>query len=496
MSAMIDSRDIVYVMPASFAQRRLWFLNKLDPEDASMNLPLAVRLEGPLDTEALRWSLNMLVERHETLRTSLTMDQGHLVQIIHANLEADLNVIDIRDVAPEDRDAECMRLVGEHSSRTFSLNKAPLLRSNLLCLGDNINVLVITLHHIVSDNWSMEIFVRELSLLYSTRKAKKALVLPPLLVQYADYAQWQNDRLSGERLNGLVHYWKQKLTSAPELMTLPVDKPRGNDARRRAAVVSQQLSLEALIAISKISQRYLCTPFVVHVAALKIVLANRCRTTDVVIGADVSNRSRIEVEHIIGYFVNQLVLRTDFSGDPTFDEVILRVKSTVEGALTHQELPFEKLVEHINPPRRVNTTPLFQVKISPQMSIEHLVTLHEDLSMSALKPVKATSQLDVNLRLIEFEGKVTYSVEYDQDLYHPNSIVSCLHDMEFIIKEAESNPTNRLSAVLLTLNDAQERAVRDQALSLQQSAHERLKSIVTHAKRGIRVEDKSSQRKQ
>lgn len=479
---MTVSAPVTYVLPASFAQRRLWFLGRLAPDDHSLNLPVAATLAGPLDVEALRLALNALVARHETLRTALGEESGNAVQVVYETLTAELPVVDLRHLPVKERAAARDAMIAEETSRPFDLARVPLFRAKLIRTGDQEHALVIVVHHVVSDNWSMELFVRELSFLYPAPLANAA-ALPPLPIQYADYAHWQHRRLSGRTLTDLLEYWRQTLIGAPPLTTFPPERLRSERLPRRGTVETRPLATGTLDAVTTVVRRHRCTTFVIHAAALAVVLAGRTGALDIVFGVDVANRSRAEVEAIIGYFVNQLVLRVNLSGDPALEVAIERVKATVEGALAYQDLPFEKLVEHLNPLRSVNVTPIFQVKISPQTSIERHVMLHPNLSLNVLPVAKGTAQVDLNLRLMEGEGVLTYSAEYDTDLYEASTVIGYLTDLEFVVERLAAEPEMRLSALLATLGERNERALRERTHDLHLSARERLKGLTGRARR-------------
>ena len=366
--------DDTFVFPVSFAQQRLWFLDRLVPGNPLYNVFVAVHLRGRLNVAALQQTLNEVVRRHEVLRTTFAILDGQPVQVVVSGQSLSLPEIDLRPVPEVQRQAQVKRLATAELQRPFDLTHGPLLRATLLLLREAEHVVLLTLHHIIADGWSMEVFMREVAVLYAAFVGGTPSSLPDLLIQYADFAHWQRQWLQGEMLEAQVAYWQQKLAKAPPRLELPTDQPR-------PAVLSSQGSRQSCgfpsalsEALKTLSRRVAVTPFMVLLAAYTVMLRYVTGGDDIVVGTDVANRNRAETEGLIGFFVNQLVLRTDLSGNPTFRELLGRVCKITLEAYDHQDLPFEMLVAALQPQRSLQHAPLFQVKLvlqpPPMESVE------------------------------------------------------------------------------------------------------------------------------
>src|SRR5262244_1752419 len=348
-------------LPLSFAQQRLWFLDQLEPGSSVYNVPGAVRIRGALDVIDLELSLNEIVRRHEALRTIFSVVEGNAVQIISPSLNFCLQRIDLTDRNESEREVKAQHLASEEARRSFDLSSGPLLRATLIILGQDDHVLVLTMHHIVSDGWSMGVLYRELSLLYEAFSKGQPSPLPELSIQYADFAVWQRQWLQGEVLESQLSYWKKQLEGAPAVLNLPMDRPRPPLQSFRGARRSLELSKGLTRDLKNLSRQNDVTLFMTLLAAFQTLLYRYTAQEDVVVGSPIANRSRSEIENLIGFFANTLVLRSDLSGDPTFSELLVRVREVALGGYAHQDLPFEKLVEDLNPGRNLSHSPLFQV---------------------------------------------------------------------------------------------------------------------------------------
>jgi amino acid adenylation domain-containing protein len=348
-------------LPLSFAQQRLWFLNQLEPESAAYNIPEAIRLKGVLDREALARSLAEIVRRHEVLRTTFETREGRPAQVIHAAEGLALPLVDLGAVGREEREERVRRVAEEERLRPFDLERGPLVRAHLLRLAEDEHVLLVVMHHIVSDGWSMGVLVGELSALYGAFASGEPSPLEELPVQYADYAAWQRAWLCGEVLEEQLAYWRKRLAGAPPLLELPADRPRPAVPTGRGARHAFTLPPELSDAVRRLSRREGATTFMTLLAAFQTLLHRYTGREDIVVGADVNNRRHAETERLIGFFINMLVLRTDVSGNPTFRELLGRVRETALGAYAHQDTPFERLVEELQPDRRAGHSPIFQV---------------------------------------------------------------------------------------------------------------------------------------
>ena len=355
-------------LPLSFAQQRLWFIDQLTPGSPLYNIPLALRIEGLLNPGVLAGALTALVARHEALRTVFSPREGVAEQVIQPALAVLLPVIDLAGLAPERRAAVGEELAGLESGRPFDLERGPLLRASLLRFGAEEHAALVTMHHIVSDGWSMGILLREVTVLYEALAAGEGFVraLPDLPVQYGDFAVWQREWLSGEVLARELAYWQGKLAGVPPLLELPTDRPRPAVQSFRGATRPLLLSRELTAGLRSLGRGSGTTPFMVLLAAFQTVLSRWSAQSDVSVGTPIAGRNHLETEGLIGFFVNTLVLRGELSGDPTFGDLLSRVRETSLEAHTHQEVPFEKLVEELAPERSLGHSPLFQVMFALQ----------------------------------------------------------------------------------------------------------------------------------
>jgi hypothetical protein len=354
----IPEEEEVFIFPASFAQQRLWFIDQLVPGNAFYNVPTALRLTGSLDLSALGQTFNEIVRRHEALRTRFGMVEGQLVQVIPTEscpnaptaasesftptLTINLPVIDLRDLPLEEREFQAKQLVTEESQRPFNLATGPLLRLLLLKLDETEHILLLNLHHIISDDWSIGVLIRELSTIYAAFALEQPSPLPELPLQYADFAHWQREWLQGEVLETQLAYWRQQLDSIP-ILNLSTDRPKLAIQSYRGATQFLELPPSLSEALEKLSQRQGVTLFMTLLAAFQTLLYRYTQQEDIVVGSPIANRNRSEIESLIGFFVNTLVLRSNLSDNPTFQELLGRVREVTLGAYAHQDLPFEKL---------------------------------------------------------------------------------------------------------------------------------------------------------
>ncbi|HYH82332.1 MAG TPA: condensation domain-containing protein, partial [Longimicrobium sp.] len=356
-------------LPLSFAQQRLWFIDRLEPESAAYNLPVALRLRGELEPAGLAWALAEVVRRHEVLRTTFGIDaEGEPVQVVHDPAPARLPIVDLSGLGEAEREAWVERLSNEEAARPFDLARDPVLRCALLRLGEADAVVLFTLHHIASDGWSMEILQREVTALYDAWARGEDAGLPELAVQYADYAVWQRRWLEGEVLERQVAYWRNRLGGAPAVLELPLDHPRTAATGGRGASRGFSLSPELSRAVRELGRREGATLYMTLLAAWQALLARYGAGDDVVVGTPVAGRTRLETEGLIGFFVNTLVIRTGLHGDPTFQEILGRVRDGVLDAQAHQDVPFERLVDELAVARSLSQTPLFQVLFTLQQA--------------------------------------------------------------------------------------------------------------------------------
>ncbi|RPJ38734.1 MAG: amino acid adenylation domain-containing protein, partial [Planctomycetaceae bacterium] len=410
----------------SFAQEQLWFLDQLKPDSAAYNIARAFRLSGPLDVAALTQSLNVVVQRHETLRTTFAARDGQPVQVVAPALTLELPVVDLR-VPMDRREAEIQRRASEEILRPFDLSCGPLLRVLLLRLDDQEHVLLFVMHHIVSDGWSLGVLNRELSVLYEAFSGGRGSPLAELPFQYADFADWQRQRLQGEVLDRQLAYWKGKLGGVLPVLELPTDRPRGAVQTFVGSQCSFELSAELWESLKVVSQQEGVTMFMTLLAAFEVLLARYTRQMDVLVGSPVANRSPQELEGLIGLFVNTVVLRTDLSGNPSFREVLKRVREVTLEAYEHQEVPFGRLVEELRPERDASRNPLFQVMFAYQNvpmleEVTKEVPSFGDVAVRVLELEAGAAQFDLTLSMRETGWGLAGVFNYNTDLYEAATI--------------------------------------------------------------------------
>ncbi|HYO50583.1 MAG TPA: condensation domain-containing protein, partial [Chloroflexia bacterium] len=332
LAQQLSNRKKPRTFPTSFAQQRLWLVDQLEPGSAFYNVPVATRLKGPLDTQALERSLTEIARRHEALRTTISVVEGEPVQVVAPPAEAGLPVVDLRHLREEAREAEAHRLAEEEARKRFDLAQGPLIRTTLLRIGEQDHMLLLTMHHIVSDGWSMQVFYEEMQSLYNAYTAGQPSPLPALPVQYADYAVWQREWLQGETLQAQLDYWKGQLAGAPPLLELPTDRPRPHAQTYGGGHQTIHLPVSLARQLEALSRREGATLFMVLLAAFDTLLHRYTGQSDVVIGSPIAGRTRQEIEGLIGFFVNTLVLRVDLagrlSGSPGFSGLVGRVRQT------------------------------------------------------------------------------------------------------------------------------------------------------------------------
>jgi amino acid adenylation domain-containing protein len=438
-------------LPLSFAQQRLWFIDRLEPGGSAYNVPAALRLRGTLDVEGLAWALSELVKRHEVLRTTFGPGaDGEPVQVIHPSAPVELPVMDLSDRDAETRAAEVERLARDEAARPFDLARGPLMRSTLLRLGEDEAVALFTLHHVVSDGWSMEILVREVAALYAAYLAGQPSPLPDLPVQYADYAVWQRRWLRGAVLERQLEYWRQRLAGAPAVLELPTDRPRPAAASREGATHAFALSPELSRGLRELGRRQGATTFMTVLAGFQALLARYAGADDVVVGTPVAGRTRLETEGLIGVFVNALAIRTGLEGEPTFTELLGRVRQGVLEAQTHQDLPFERLVEALQVERSMAHTPLFQVVFTLDEAPRGDGGLGlRGVQAEALEVESATTTFDMVVRVTDTGDALAGRVTYRTDLFDAATIQRMAGHLARLLEAAVADPAARPAAVEL-----------------------------------------------
>lgn len=431
-------------LPLSFAQQRLWFLDQLIPNSSLYNCPVAARLQGRLDLNALKRSLNEIIRRHDALRTTFQAVAEQPVQAITPTSNLRLPLVDLRKLPQAARETETRRLIAAEAGRPFDLAKDSMMRAHLLCLSHEDYVLLLTVHHISSDGWSMGVLVKEMVALYEAYSHGRPSPLEELPLQYVDYAVWQRESMRDEALQTQLAYWKQRLADAPPMLDLPLDHPRPMVQSHRGAVRSLKLSPALLISLTELSQQQGVTLFMTLLAAFQVLLARYTRQDDISVATPVAGRNRAELEGLIGFFVNTLVLRTNLSGNPPFSELLRRVREVALGAYAHQDLPFERLVEELQPARDLGTNPLFQVMMVLQNAPAEIVTL-PGLNLSLLPNESLTAKFDLTLFLNQTGDGLGVALEYSTDLFEPETIGRMLAHYEKLLECVTVDPERSVS---------------------------------------------------
>jgi amino acid adenylation domain-containing protein len=443
-------------LPLSFAQQRLWFIDQLEPGSPLYNIPVALRVEGPLDSAVLALCLGEIVRRHEALRTVFAVQEGSPVQVIQPAAPFVLPVVDL---SGED-ETTALSLAGEEAVRPFDLARGPLLRGVLLRLGEEDHIVALTMHHIVSDAWSMGVLIREVTALYAAFAKGRPSPLPELSVQYADFASWQRSWLQDEVLESEISFWRGQLAGLPPRLELPTDHPRPAVQSFRGGSRRVELSAGITRQMQTLGRREGATLFMVLLAGLQALLSRYSGQDDLAVGTPVAGRNRVEIEGLIGFFVNTLVLRGDLSDAPSFRELLGRVRETMLAAHAHQEVPFEKLVEDLAPERSLAQTPLFQVMFvlqnAPVASVEV-----ENVRLRPVSRAGTTARFDLTLSLQEREGGLAGTVEHATDLFDPTTIRRLLAGFERLLAGAVTDPDLPLADIPL-LSEAELHQLRSE----------------------------------
>jgi amino acid adenylation domain-containing protein len=453
----IQPVDRAQPLPLSFAQQRLWFLDRLEPGSTLYSMPRALRLRGTLDAAALERALAEIVRRHEVLRTTYEERDGAPVQVVHAAADFILPIEDFSALPAEDREAAYRERAASEARAPFDLSRGPLFRASLLRLADDDHVLLFSTHHIAGDGWSMGVFSRDLSALYTAFIDGRPSPLAELPVQYADYAAWQREHLAGETLDAEVGWWKQRLAGAPALLELPTDRPRPVEQSYRGGRASVLLPQELSDALKALARREGATPFMVVLAAFQLLLSRYSGQRDVVVGTPIAGRTRREVEGLVGCFVNTLALRADLSGDPAFRELLARVRRTTLEAYEHQDVPFEKLVEELAPERTLAHHPLFQVALTMQNAAGSVLRL-PGLQLEVAGVNRQMSKFDLELHWFDKPDGVHASLEYAADLFDAATAERMLAHLQNLVRAVAADPGRRLSRLPL-MDDGERRAL-------------------------------------
>lgn len=448
----IEKRPEGCGLPLSFSQQRLWFLHQMAPGSAAYNMPAAFRLEGVLNLSALEEAFNAVIQRHEILRTTYDEIAGEPVQSIHPVSREILTIVALQSLNQAEQAMRIKLLADDEARQPFDLKTGPLIRIQLLKLVDLEHVLLVTLHHMVCDGWSIGVFVREMAELYDACLVHRPPLLPTLPIQYADFAYWQRQQLQGKNLEKQLEYWQQKLAHLPTL-DLPADYSRSETSTYQGAFLQFVLAEELTSRLKVLSTSFGATLFTTLLATFSILLQRYTGQSDIVTGTVIASRNRTEIESLIGFFVNALPLRLDLSGNPTFQTLLLRSKAIVQEAYDHQDLPFDKLVQDLKLPRETSRNPVFQVSLDLDNTPQVSATL-SGLRISNLEVAIDTTKFDLTVHFNEEDGKLTGSVAYNTTLFSNERMHNLCKHLENLFGTVVSNPDKHISEFsLLTASE-------------------------------------------
>ncbi|NEP78777.1 MAG: AMP-binding protein [Okeania sp. SIO3B3] len=430
-------------LPLSFAQERLWFLNQLFPNNPAYNLPIVLTIDGTLNVVALEQSLNAIIQRHETLRTTFSDIDGKPVQIVAPVTDLTLPVVDLQNNnSPQEQSEKVQQLVRQEAMTLFDLANGPMLRVTLLRLDPERYVLLMTMHHIMCDLWSLGILVKELSSFYAAFSQGKTSIFPELPIQYADFAYWQREWFAGEVLEKQLNYWKKQLTGVSPVLKLPTDYPHPAQPTFKSGSKSFQIELDLTRKLRQLSQESESTLFMTLLSAFFVLLSRYSGQLDLVVGSPIANRNRGEIESLIGMFVNTLVLRADLSDNPTFQELLNQVRETTLEAYAHQDFPFEKLVEQLKIERNLSHNPLVQVAIALQN------TKMESWNLPGLRVNQRLdsdfTRFDLEVHLMEVSSGLEVYCNYSRDIFEPDTIDRMMKHFQVLLEAVVTHPEQRV----------------------------------------------------
>ena len=439
-----QNNEDVFVFPVSFAQKRLWFLQQFQPENYIYNEYGLFNCRGKLNIIALEQSLNEVIRRHEVFRTYFTIEKEEPIQVILPSLTLELPVTDLCSISENEREVKVKQLIEKETQKPFDLTQVPLIRFSLLQLTENEYILIFVVHHIISDGWSSGLFFKEIEALYEAFCNNQPSPLPELPIQYADFAVWQRQHLSGEILETQINYWKENLADAPELLQLPTDRPRPTVQTYQGNTQSWTLDTELTEKLQAISRKNGATLFMTLLAAFATLLYRYSSQSDILIGSPIANRNRSEIESLIGFFVNTLVLRTGFVDNPSFEELLAQVRETTLKAYQYQDVPFEQVVEALQPERSLSYSPLFQVMFILQNAPMSDVEL-PDVNLSLIKQQNTTAKFDLTLDVTETELGLVGKWEYNTDLFDGSTIERMTAHFQNLLSAIVENPAQKVS---------------------------------------------------
>jgi len=417
----IRPRDVFSPLPQSFSQQRLWILDRLVPGSAFYNLPSAVRLKGRLDVGVLERSLNEVIRRHESLRTVFSMVDEEPVQVILPGLKLSVPLVDLGNLSPGEKEPEVLRRLREEAQTPFDIRRGPLLRVILLGLGAQEHVLLYNMHHIISDSWSMELFIKELSILYAAFSRGGSASLPQPGLQYGDYAVWQRQRLKGETMEKQLSYWRELLSGDLPILEMPTDRQRPAVSTYLGGIRSFSIPESLTARLLEFNRKENCSLFMSLLGVFNVLLCRYSGQEDILVGSPIANRNRAELEDVIGFFANTLVYRTNLSGNPTFRRLLARVRDMTTRAYDNQDIPFEKLVEELQPERYMSHNPLFQAMLALQ-NVPRQTPDVGSLEIQHLPIHSGTSKFDLWLSVTQLQETLTLTFEYSYDIFNDSTI--------------------------------------------------------------------------
>jgi condensation domain-containing protein len=442
--------------PLSFVQQRLWFIQQLEPESVAYNIPLTLRLTGPLNIAALEQSFNEIMRRHEILRTTFKTIESQPVQFISPPGHVNLDVVDLSEFDEVTKSSEVARYRKHELQSCFDVVQGPLWRTKLLRLDAQEHLVLFTMHHAISDGWSMIVLTQEMAQLYQAFLAGRPSPLPELPVQYGDYAVWQREWLRGDVLAAQVGYWRRQLAGAPPRIELPADRPHTPNRTTNGALHEFTFAPEVATKLEEVARRERATPFMVLLASLAALLSRFSGQDDVLVGTMIGGRPRIELEPLIGFFVNTLVVRIDLSGNPSFRELLTRVREATLGAYAHQDLPFEKIVEELQPERHLSLTPLCNVFLMMHNMPRPRVTV-EGLRLELIPLDTAPAKFDLELVAGQTTQGMAGTFVYSTDLFDGPTIARMASRFQDFLCAAANSPEREISGLATTSsNESQE----------------------------------------
>ena len=463
-------------LPLSFSQERLWFFDQVEPQSAAYNIPRAVRLRGPLNRDALQQSFNQLVNRQEVLRTIFINNNGTPALAIKEHGRVEIQHLDLRHLPEAEREQKSRTIANEETKRPFDLTQAPLLRAMLVQLDENAHVLLLTIHHIISDGWSIGVLLRELAFFYNSVVGGTKSSLPDLPVQYVDFAAWQRRLVNENTLSDQVEYWVDHLSGAPATINLPTDRPRPAVRSFRGAKHSVKIAKAVKDSLTTLGREHRATLFMTLLTAFHMLLACITGDEDIVVGSPIAGRTRRETENVIGNFINTLLLRATFSGDPDFNEMLQRVRDIALGAFNHQDVPFEKLLLELQPVRTLSHNPLFQVWFVLQNAQAERAEF-VGLTTESLAIESEATRHDLQLTLWETADGLEGAFHYSTDLFDPTSIAQVEKQFQVLLAAISAHPESRLSALRASLATVVREYREELSEQLADSSRRKFKSV-------------------